>query len=108
MCSAGSLCCFFIILMSGQYIQAEPTLDRGPQDATVRQGATVNFTCDLANIDGYTVYWHQQPRGGSGRYLTVNRDTHPDLPPPPELEQRLLITGDESRGEFTLQISNVQ
>ncbi|XP_022086950.1 uncharacterized protein LOC110977279, partial [Acanthaster planci] len=83
---------------------------RGPQDTIVRQGASVNFTCDLRNIEGYTIYWHHQPQVGSVRYLTVNRELYTGTvsPPPAQLQRRLSITGDESRGEFTLRISDVR
>ncbi|XP_038077207.1 cell adhesion molecule 2-like [Patiria miniata] len=99
--SAALLC--FVLSFACHLALAEPTIERGPQDAFVREGDTVEFTCDFTNVGNSTIYWYHQES-----YLSFDRQLYPMPTLPPQLEQRLSIIGDESKDEFTLRITNVQ
>ena len=93
----------FLSLMTRCPVQAQPSLDEGPQDVTVRSlGATVNFICNLRNVGGYIIYWFHLERN---TVLTILRQVGTYLSP--SLKSRLSIIGDVNNEEFTLRIENV-
>ncbi|XP_038077209.1 uncharacterized protein LOC119745058 [Patiria miniata] len=103
--SAGLLC--FFLSVACHHALAQPRLERGPQDAVVHEGDTVDFVCDLTTVSIYTIYWYYRGQSVS-IYLSIDRSVIANPPLPTQLERRLSIIGNESQDEFTLRITNVQ